>query len=547
MAGSALGGAMSNTATRGGNATFGQGPSGGKGGAQGNQGQRQITQPGQAQYAPLAPQGNFNVNQAAAGGLQQAMQGTQAGMGFQAERAQASGYRPSAMTSRGYNAQGYDAQKATAQGYDAQRAGSQGYTAAQVGPAPTISADQVRAGQLAGRDLGAYTNQYETQVVDQTLSDLGRSRDMALDQQSASATAANAFGGSRHGIAESETQRAFAEQAARSASGLRQAGFTQAQQMAQQDIGTAQQAALANQQANLQADTTTGQFSQQSALANQSALNQASQFGAGASNQAALANALSGNQASQFGAGAQNVASTTNAAAQNAASQFGAGAQNASSQFGASAANLAASQNMDAQNQAAQFGAGAQNQMAIANQNAGMNANQQRLSAASQLGSLGQQAFNTGQTIQNSQMQQGLMQQGISQALIDAARGQYAGYTGAPMSSLSAPLAALGATPNQSTTTQSQSPGLFNYLGLALGASDVRLKDNIVPAGELNGVKFYNWDWNDEGKRIANPDQPTFGVIADELQETHPHLVQRGEDGYLRVNYTGLTKELEAA
>ena len=50
------------------------GSSGGKSG-----GNRAMAQPVQAQgqFAPLAPQGNFNVNEAAAGGLQQAMQGRQ--------------------------------------------------------------------------------------------------------------------------------------------------------------------------------------------------------------------------------------------------------------------------------------------------------------------------------------------------------------------------------------------------------------------------------------------------------------------------------------
>ena len=80
-----------------------------------------------------------------------------------------------------------------------------------------------------------------------------------------------------------------------------------------------------------------------------------------------------------------------------------------------------------------------------------------------------------------------------------------------------------------------------------MAASDPRLKTNITPRGEVGGVKFYDWEWNDEGKRIADPAQPTFGVMADELQETHPHLVKRGEDGYLRVNYDGLVAELEAA
>lgn len=84
--------------------------------------------------------------------------------------------------------------------------------------------------------------------------------------------------------------------------------------------------------------------------------------------------------------------------------------------------------------------------------------------AASGLAGLGQQGFNIGSQIQQQQAQQGLLQQGLQQALIDAAKGQYAGFTGAPGASLSAPLAALGAMPGQSTTTESQSPGLFNYL-----------------------------------------------------------------------------------
>ncbi len=96
---------------------------------------------------------------------------------------------------------------------------------------------------------------------------------------------------------------------------------------------------------------------------------------------------------------------------------------------------------------------------------------QARLGAASQLGGLGQQAFQTGQTIQQQQAQQGLLQQSIQQALIDAARQQYAGYTGAPSQALQAPLAALGVTPTPQTTTNSMQPGLFNYL--QLGASMV--------------------------------------------------------------------------
>lgn len=86
------------------------------------------------------------------------------------------------------------------------------------------------------------------------------------------------------------------------------------------------------------------------------------------------------------------------------------------------------------------------------------------------LSQLAGQGFGFGQQIGQQQMQQGTMQQGLMQSLIDAARSQYGGYTGAPMSSLSAPMAALGAANmGQQSQTQSQRPGLFNYLGLGLG------------------------------------------------------------------------------
>ena len=99
--------------------------------------------------------------------------------------------------------------------------------------------------------------------------------------------------------------------------------------------------------------------------------------------------------------------------------------------------------------------------------NTALNAAQQQQGMMSQLAG---QGFGFGQAINQQQMMQGEQQRAMMQQLIDAARGQYAGYTGAPMASLSAPMAALGASNmGQQTTTQSQSPGLFNYLSLGLG------------------------------------------------------------------------------
>jgi len=400
-------------------------PSGGKGGpANAVRPEAPRLTPTKGAYAPmLQPQGNFNVNQASAGALQQAMMGTQAGMGFQPGQIQATSYRPATG-----QAQGYQAAQARARGYGAER----------IGGAAPIQEQSVQARQIAGSDLSAYMNPYETQVVDTALGDIERSRQMAQNTLGAQATAARAFGGSRQGIAEAETNRAFADQAASTASALRQAGFTQAQQMAGQDISTQMQADLANQAQNLAAQSQTAGNVLAAQQANQAAQNMASQFGAGAQNAASMQNAAAINAARSFGAGAQNQMTGMNVGAINAARQFGAGNQMAAQQ---------------------------QN---IANQ---MAANQQRLGAASQMGALGQQAFQTGQTIQQNQQTQGLLQQGLQQALIDAARGQYQGYVGSPSASLSAPLAALGvAGPNSgSTTTQSYQPGLFNYLQMIPG------------------------------------------------------------------------------
>ena len=279
-----------------------------KGGIFGQQ-PRPMPQPSPAQYAPLAPQGQFNVNQAAAGALQQAMGATQQGLGFTPMGIRPTAYRPS---------------------------------------------------QIAGTSLAPYTNPYESQVVQQTMRDIGTAQEQALNLQGAQAQRAGAFGGSRQGIAEAETRLGYGQQALDAASRLRQQGYQTALGLAGQDVG-----------------------------------------------------------------------------AQTAAAQYAA-QQRASAQ---------------AQNLAAQQAA------------MGM-----RLNAAQQLAGLGQQAFGTGQAIQQQQMQQGLLQQMLQQSLIDAAKAQYAGYTGAPSAALGAPLAALGASPVPQTTTQTKQPGLFDYLRLGATA-----------------------------------------------------------------------------
>jgi len=177
---------------------------------------------------------------------------------------------------------------------------------------------------LQGPNISQFMNPYTSEVIGRTAADIGGAQQMAMNQLGAQATQAGAFGGSRQGVAEAQTNAGFIKQLADTAAQQRQQGFNTA-------LGAAQQ------------------------------------------------------------------------------------------------------------------------QQGIMSQLAG-------------------QGFGFGQQINQQQMQQGGLQQALQQQLIDAARGQYGGYTGAPTASLSAPMAALGAANmGQQTQTQRQQPGLFNYMSLLLG------------------------------------------------------------------------------
>ena len=112
----------------------------------------------------------------------------------------------------------------------------QGPTAAQIG---TVQAPQFRG--LLDVDMGAYQSPYQQQVIDLALQDIQRQSDLARGQAQSRAIGAGAFGGSRSALIESEATRPFAEQMARTAAGLRESGFQQAQQAAQADLARQQQ------------------------------------------------------------------------------------------------------------------------------------------------------------------------------------------------------------------------------------------------------------------------------------------------------------------
>ena len=95
----------------------------------------------------------------------------------------------------------------------------------------------------------------------------------------------------------------------------------------------------------------------------------------------------------------------------------------------------------------------------------------------------------------------------------------------------------------------SKGGGLFSIFGDIASAvavktimsSDERLKKDIEYFDTLpSGVKMYTWQWNDTAKDLGLDNYPPIGVIAQEIQKTHPDAVVEGDHGYLMVNYEAI-------
>jgi len=78
-------------------------------------------------------------------------------------------------------------------------------------------------------------------------------------------------------------------------------------------------------------------------------------------------------------------------------------------------------------------------------------------------------------------------------------------------------------------------------MAYAMYASDMRLKENIQYVKTVDGQRYYTWDWNDKAREIGVDSDPQSGVMAQELMVDYPELVVTRPDGYLMVNYGGLS------
>ena len=117
-----------------------------------------------------------------------------------------------------------------------------------------------------------------------------------------------------------------------------------------------------------------------------------------------------------------------------------------------------------------------------------------------------------------------------------------------------------GTSTTTGTTTQKQGSGNFwgglagsaiggamggfgSGMGNALGGmlfSDERLKKNVKKAEKKDGIQYYDWEWNAKAKEIGADDQPTHGVIAQEVKKKRPKAVKKQKNGFLKVDYSKL-------
>ena len=108
------------------------------------------------------------------------------------------------------------------------------------GSATDINRDDIRdirPQSLLDTNLSAYQNPFQSQVIDNTIGDLNRARQIQLQSDQDAAIGRGAFGGSRSALLESETNRNFADAVAKASGNLRSQGFDRATSLAGQDIG----------------------------------------------------------------------------------------------------------------------------------------------------------------------------------------------------------------------------------------------------------------------------------------------------------------------
>ncbi|HKU64443.1 MAG TPA: hypothetical protein VJQ06_05245 [Rhizomicrobium sp.] len=197
----------------------------------------------------------------------------------------------------------------------------------------SITADPITAGMLKDTDLSPYFNPYTQNVIDTSLADLARARDIQRVADNQHSTLAKAFGGGRQGVADSQTNDNYFRNVSRTSGELRNAGYNAAVNAATADINRKLGADQFNSGQQFGAD----QFNAGQRLTadtfNSSQKYGADQFNSGQTFGADQFNANLGFAADQFNSGQAFNAAQTNAANDMAGAGFRSNAASALAGF----------------------------------------------------------------------------------------------------------------------------------------------------------------------------------------------------------------------
>ena len=330
----------------------------------------------------------------------------------------------------------------------------------------------VRPQSLLDTNLSAYQNPFQSQVIDNTLDDLNRARQLQIQSDQDAAIGRGAFGGSRSALLESETNRNFAEQAARTAGDLRARGFDTATSLAGQDIGRQFEADRFMSDADRAIAMQNATFGQQAGLARQGLLGDVSLNQARLDQQAGLAGMDAANRRALQQGQFQQQAGMADMDAFNRAVMQDAQFRQQAGMAGADAYNRAGSQ--QAQLDASRFAA---NQNALNQMNMGMFDAANKAAFMQPQLEMQNRGFQAG--LLNDQLSDqyrslgllsgiGRQQQGLQQAGMDAGYNEFLralGYGPQQLGLLSSSVFGMNPGIGQTTTTEQ---GLAGQIGSAL-------------------------------------------------------------------------------
>ena len=256
-------------------------------------------------------------------------------------------------------------------------------------PGARASIRDVNANTFLQQNLQDYMNPYTQNVTEQGLKDIERARQLEQLNTAGRAGAAKAFGGSRQGVAEAETNRAFQDTSSRFVGEQNARAFDTASQLANLDINRMMQAQQLNQG--------------QDAAVTQQALNLSGQFGM--ANQEQALRAYLANQGVDLSTATTNAQLSQQAKLANQEQALRASLANQGYDFNVGQLNT---QNIQQAN--------------LANQGAGLTANQQRIGAGTNMANTARTFQDMGLTGANALNTIAGQRQAFSQQQLDAIR-----------------------------------------------------------------------------------------------------------------------------